>query len=115
MGSCDPALLRHSVLSEDDSNLGLGSSVVATLAEKLPSQVGFNCYIIMDNFFTRPNMLHILKARGIAATGTVTINRVENDPLRPRKEMEKLARGASDVVTDENSNLTLVLWKDNKC
>ena len=50
----------------------------------------------------------------MAATGTVRINRVENASLRPIKEMEKLERGASDVVTDKNSNLTLVRWKDNK-
>ena len=34
-----------------DSNLGLGGSVVVTLAEKLPSQVVSNYHIIMDNFF----------------------------------------------------------------
>ena len=90
-----------------DSNLGLGGSVVATLAEKLPSQVGSNYHIIMDNFFTSPNLLRIMKAKGIAVTGTVRINRVENAHL-PVKEMEKLKRGASDVVTDKNSNLTLV-------
>ena len=28
--------------------------------------------------------------------------------------MEKLERGASDVVTGKNSNLTLVQWKENK-
>ena len=28
--------------------------------------------------------------------------------------MEKLERGTSDVVTDKNSNRTLVRWKDNK-
>ena len=28
--------------------------------------------------------------------------------------MEKLEIGVSDVVTDRNSNLTLVRWKDNK-
>ena len=28
--------------------------------------------------------------------------------------MEKLESGASDVVTDKNSNLTLARWKDNK-
>ena len=28
--------------------------------------------------------------------------------------MEKLEKSASDVVTDKNSNLTLVRWKDNK-
>ena len=97
-----------------DSNLGLCGSVVATLAEKRPSQVGSNYHIIMDNFFTSPNLLRILKAKGIAATGNVRINRVENTPLRPIKEMEKLERGASDVVTDKNSNLTLVRWKENK-
>ena len=78
------------------------------MAEKLPSQVGPYYHIIMDNVFTSPNLLCILKAKGIAATGTARINRVENVPLRPIKEMEKLQRGASDVVTDKNSNLMLV-------
>ena len=47
-----------------DSNLGLGGSVVATLAEKLPSQVGSNYHIIMGNFFSSRNLLRILKAKG---------------------------------------------------
>ena len=68
----------------------------------------------MDNFFTSPNLLCILEAKGIAATGTVMINPVENAPLRPIKEMEKLERGASDVVTDKNSNLKLTCWRENK-
>ena len=78
------------------------------LDRKLPSQVGSNYCIIMGNFFTSPNLLRILKAKGIAATKTVRINWVENAPLRPIKEMEKLERGASDVAADKNSNLTLV-------
>ena len=69
-----------------DSNLRLGGSVVATLAEKLPSQVGSNYHIIMDNFLTSPNLLPILRAKVIAATGTVRNNRVENPPLRPIKK-----------------------------
>ena len=96
------------------SNLGLGGSVVAALAEKIPSQVGSNYDIIMDNVFTSPNLLRILKGKDIAATGTVRINRVKKAPLRPIKEIKKLERGASDVVTDKTSSLTLVLWKDNK-
>ena len=68
-----------------DSNLELGGLVVATLAEKLTSQVGSKYHIAMDNFFTNPNLLRILKAKGIAATGTVRIKRVENPPLRPTK------------------------------
>ena len=97
-----------------DSNLGLGGSIVATLDEKLPLQVGSNYHIIMDNFFTNPNLLRILKVKGIAATGAARIYRVENAPLQPIKEMEKLERGASDIVTDKNSNLSLVRWNDNK-
>ena len=63
---------------------------------------------MMDNFFTSTNLLRILKGKDIAVTGTVRINRVKNAPLRPIKEMEKSERGASDVVTEKNSNLTLV-------
>ena len=59
-------------------------------------------------------LLRILKVKDIAAIETVRINCVENTPLRPRKEMEKLEKGASDVVIDKNSNLTLVRWKDIK-
>ena len=68
----------------------------------------------MDSFFAISNLLRILKANGITVTGTVMINRVKNAPLRSIKEMEKLERGASHVVTDKNSNLTLVRWKGNK-
>ena len=68
----------------------------------------------MDNFFTSPNLLRILKAKGIAMTGSVRINCVEKAPLRRIKQMEKLERGAFNVVTDKNSNLTFVRWKDNK-
>ena len=62
----------------------------------------------MDNFFTSPNHLSILKAKCIAAAGTVKINCVKNTPLCPMKEMEKLERGAPDGVTDMRSNLMLV-------
>ena len=78
------------------------------MAENLPSQVGSNYHITMDNFFTSPNLLSILKAKGITATGTVKINCVKNALLSPMKEMEKLERGGPDGVTDKNSNLMLV-------
>ena len=82
-----------------DSNLGLGGSVVATLAEKLPSQVGSNYQIIMDNIFTGPNLLRNLKAKGIAVTGIVRINCVENTHLRPIicKQKKKL-RNLKEVL-----------------
>ena len=34
--------------------------------------------------------------------------------MQTKEEIENLERGTSDVVTDKNSNVTLVRWKDNK-
>ena len=50
----------------------------------------------------------------MAATGTVRVNRMENAPLQAVDAMKKEARGSSDVVNDNKSNVTLVRWKDKK-
>ena len=50
----------------------------------------------------------------MAGTGRVRMNRVENAPLKPVKEMEKLERGSADVVVDKKANIAFVRWKDNK-
>ena len=68
----------------------------------------------MDNFFTNPTLLRILKESGIAATGTVRANRTEKVPLQAVDDMKKQARGISAVVNDKKSNVALVRWKDNK-
>ena len=68
----------------------------------------------MDNFFTSPSLLRVLKESGIAATGTVRANRTEKAPLQAVDDMKKQARGISDVVNDKKSKVTLVLWKDNE-
>ena len=51
---------------------------------------------------------------GVAATGTVRANRMENAPLRDMVKMNKEKHGSSDVVTDVSSNIIAVRWKDNK-
>ena len=51
---------------------------------------------------------------GVAATGTVRANRMENAPLRDMVKTNKEKRGSSDVVTDVSSNIAAVRWKDNK-
>ena len=56
----------------------------------------------MDNFFTSPSLLRLLKSKGIAATGTVRPNRNENSPLISVKEMKKNPGGTCDVVNDRN-------------
>ena len=68
----------------------------------------------MDNFFTSPSLLSLLKGNSMTATGTVRANRTENAPLQAVDDMKKGVRGNSDVVNDNKSNVTLVRWKDNK-
>ena len=68
----------------------------------------------MDNYFTSPALLRHLSAIGVAATGTVRANRMDNAPLRDMVKMNKEKYGSSDVITDVFSNITAVRWKDNK-
>ena len=42
------------------------------------------------------------------------MDRVENAPLKPVKEIEKLERGSADVIINDNANISLVRWKNNK-
>ena len=58
--------------------------------------------------------MRLLKGNGMAATGTVRVNRMEKAPLQAVDDMKKEATGSSDVVNDNKSNVTLVRWKDNK-
>ena len=51
---------------------------------------------------------------GLAVTGTFHINRVEKAPLKTLKGMEKREKDSSHVVTENNSNITFVRWKNNK-
>ena len=51
---------------------------------------------------------------GVAATGTVRANRMENAPLRDMVKMSKEKRGSSDVVINVFSNITAVRWIDNE-
>ena len=95
-------------------DIGLGGSVVMTLMSKLPTVPNSNYHVVMSNFFTSPSLLRLLKGNGMAATGIVRANRTENASLQAVDDMKKKARGSSDVVNDNKSNVKLVRWKDNK-
>ena len=97
-------------------NIGLGGSVLMTLMSKLPPVPDLHYHAVMDNFFTSPSLLQALKESGIAVTGTVRVNRTEktNMPLQAVDDMKKQTRGILDVANNKKSNVTLVLWKDNK-
>ena len=97
-----------------DIGLGLGASAVAHLAESLPEVENSNYHVVMDNFFTSPKLLRYLKSKGIAATGTVRVNRMANVTLKDMKSMQKEKRGSFDVFSDISSNKAAVRCKDNK-
>ena len=96
-----------------DPDLGLGGSVVDKLTNSLPKHARSNYHIITDNFFTSPQLLRSLRDKGTDATSTVRLNRVENAPMKPVKQMEKLERGSAGVVIDDNAKIGFVRWKDN--
>ena len=96
---------------------GLGGSVVSKLASSFPNQDCLNYHIVMDSFFTSLSLLRLLKEMGTAATeqlGLLEKISVEKAPLKSVKEMEKLERCSSDVLTENNYNIAFVRWKDNK-
>ena len=80
----------------------------------MPKHALSNYHIITDNFFTSRQLLRSLREKGIASTGTFRLNRVENAPLKPVNEMEKLERGSADVVINGNAKIAFGRWKGNK-
>ena len=95
-------------------DIGLGGTVVMTLTSKLPTVPDLHYHAVIDNLFTSPSLLRVLKESGIAATGKVQSNRTKKATLQAVDDMKKQARGISDVVKDKKSNVNLVHWKDNK-
>ena len=65
----------------ENIGLNLGASVVANLISKLLVIQFPNYHIVKDNYFTSPALLRHWVAMGVAATGTVRTNRMENIPL----------------------------------
>ena len=60
------------------------------------------------------SIITFLEKEKNAATNTAQSNRVENAPLRPVKEIEKLQRGSADVGIDNSANIAFLKWKNNK-
>jgi len=96
----------------NENNWGLGETVVLSLMDVLPSDT---CYrVFMDNFFTSFRLLQFLAKNNIRASGTVRENRLGDCTIPKKKLVDKLERGGMKYRTSEQSNLTVVAWKDNK-
>jgi DNA excision repair protein ERCC-6 len=97
-----------------DKDLGLGGSVVFNLTKQLPKVNGCAYHIVFDNLFTSPRLLRLLADEGMAATGTLRLNRTEGAPLKSIEVMNKQSRGSYDVVLDSKAKVCVVRWHDSK-
>ena len=70
-----------------DIGLGLGTSAIAYLVNTSPNVGDSNYHVIMDNFFTSPELLLHLSLNRIATTGKVRANQMKNSPLQDLGKM----------------------------
>ncbi|KOB51840.1 putative ankyrin 2,3/unc44, partial [Operophtera brumata] len=73
--------------------------------------------IYCDNFFSSPELFHILRENyGIFALGTIRNNRLRGAEkvLPTEKEMKKKERGSYVEATCNQNRLAVVRWNDNK-
>ena len=95
----------------DNNNLGMGGAVVMDLLAELNRDNGY--HLTFDNLFSSLKLVDKLTSLGIACTGTIRSNRIEDCPLRASKELEKSPRGTFDKAYDASSGLVVVRWNDN--
>lgn len=71
----------------------------------------------MDNWFTSFGLLYTLKKEGILACGTVKIGRIPqvSTKLKTDRDLKNRGRGSFDYMTENNDNVSVTKWFDNKC
>lgn len=106
---CEPYQGAGTVTIE--KSVGMAGSVVLDLIAELPSGRPYRLYF--DNLFTSLKLIDVLTQRGIGATGTIRVNRVEKCPLADVKAMSKKPRGSYDYKLDVQQDLILIRWNDN--
>jgi hypothetical protein len=98
--------------SSDRADFGSGGSVMLDLLSEMPQSLPYN--VAFDNFFTSIELLEHLGHMGIAATGTIRLNRLRDCPLKKKNILSKASRGTSKCVLDTSSDVAVVAWLDNK-
>lgn len=97
--------------THDPHFLGMGGAVVMDLLSELQKDNGY--HLTFDNLFTSLKLVDRLTDMGIACTGTIRSNRVEDCPVKNVKEMSKTPRGTLDQRYDADHGLIVVRWNDN--
>lgn len=94
------------------TDLGISGDIVLRLCQSLPHNK--NHKLFMDNWFTSYQLLSDLKSHGILACGTVRLARMKCNILKNEKELKSEGRGSFDYATDQNKNIIVANWYDNK-
>ena len=87
----------------------MGGSVIFNLISNLRN---YPYHLTFDNLFTSLKLVDALSAKGIACTGTVRSNRIENCPLKSVSEVNKMERGSFDFAYDSSVGLVVVRWNN---
>lgn len=94
------------------SPLGISGDIVVKLCDSLPHNQNYK--VFMDNWFTSYALLCELKQKGILACGTVRIPRMQCSVLKSEKQLKSEGRGSFDFATEQNENILIAKWFDNK-
>lgn len=98
-----------------EPDFGASGNVVVRLCRDVPNGVNHKLYF--DNYYTSVPLVSYLAGKGILSLGTVRRNRIPQCKLPTDEQMKKKDRGYSIeyCTTYENTEISNVLWKDNKC
>ena len=89
----------------------MGGAVVMDLLAELKKDNGY--HLTFDNLFSSLCLVDKLTSLGIACTGKIRSNRVQDCPLPSVKDMQKEPCGAYNQAYDASNGLVVVKWNNN--
>lgn len=94
-----------------NSEYGLGVSVIISYANNLLAHHVAPYYLAFDNFFTGLPLLEKLSEMGLYGTGTIRSNRTKKCPIN-LVAIKKKERGSYESFVSD-SGILVCAWKDN--
>lgn len=93
--------------------VGKSAAPLLDFVDNLPKDLGFCFYF--KNLFTSPMLLLELQRRGCRGTGSIRENRItKRINLSKKKDMVKQSCGSYEFVSEEETNMVILKWKDRK-
>lgn len=99
---------------DDFPDIGQSSNIVLQLIQHVP--INENHLLYFDNWYSSPMLFVTLANMGIAALGTVRINRFPGLEFSSDKDMKKKGRGSVEEKVSEIDGIPIraIKWYDNK-